>query len=150
MLFKKYPALNELAIEENWAVYQGHLNDSQIFLRINRWCDSICGHPELRFRVGIAIPFTKEQPSGLPTSEQMVILGQIEDSIADIAEKDRKTVLAICITGVGFKEYVLYTAEPEKIDDYLKEIRKLYPEYEFQHYIEEDKKWDGYKYFSKK
>jgi hypothetical protein len=149
MLFKKYPKLEEIQIKESWSIGQGIDNGNPFIVRINKGFKKISGHPDFHTRIGIAIPFVKETDNGFPSKEQQSILNEIEDGIINIVEKDKKTFLVICITGVGFKEYVLHSAEPEKFEIYFEEIKKINSKYEYQYYIEEDKKWNLYKVYSR-
>ena len=106
------------------------------------------GHPEFPYRVGIAVPFLLPQSDGLPNGEENFDFNEIEDTMFDLFQKDNEAIVCAIITTGGMREFVIYSSS-NKIVDKVKQLKSKFSKYDFQNYVSEDKKWDGYKEWAK-
>lgn len=141
---KKYIPRTKLQINDKaWQVSRGEHQDKPLLVRINTWAKELVGHPELPFRIGIAVPFLHPQADGLPTGEENFDFNEIEDAIFDIFQKNNMAIVCVTITTNGMREFLIYSSV-DQIEDQINQLKSKFSKYNFQHYISEDKKWDGY------
>lgn len=69
-----------------WSVLQTEHGGKPTYLRRNDSAHQLAGHPEFRFRIGVAIPLKAANEDGLPGPDEMEELGVIEDALASRAE----------------------------------------------------------------
>lgn len=142
---KKYTAKADLQIVDNeWQVSQGQHQGNPLVVRVNTWAKEISAHPEFPYRIGIAIPLLSPQNDGLPSEEENSNLNEIEDEIFDLFQINNNAIVCVIITTSGMREFLIYSSS-NKVDDKIKQLESKFPEYDFQNYASEDKKWDGYK-----
>jgi hypothetical protein len=142
---KKYTPKTDLQIADNaWQVSQGQHQGSPLIARVNTWAKEILGHPEFPYRVGIAVPFLSPQADGLPTKEENFGFNEIEDEIFDLFQKDNEAIVCVIITTSGMREFLIYSSTKE-VDEKVNQLKSKFSKYDFQSYVQEDKKWDGYK-----
>lgn len=146
---KKHPAKTDLQIADNaWQVLQGQNQGKPLIARVNTWAKEISGHPEFPYRIGIAVPFLSPQDNGLPTKEEDFDFNEIEDTIFNLFQQDNEAIVCVILTTSGMREFVIYSST-DKIEDKVKQLKLIFSKYDFQEYISQDKKWDGYREWAK-
>lgn len=142
---KKRTSKTDLQITDNaWQVSQGQHQGNPLFVRVNTWAKEILGHPEFPYRVGIAVPFLSPQADGLPTKEENFDFNEIEDEIFNLFQKENEAIVCVIIITSGMCEFLICSSNRE-IDEKVNQLKSKFSKYNFQNYVSEDKKWDGYK-----
>lgn len=108
----------------------------------------LSGHPEYRFRMGIAVPLNNPNQEGLPSNDEMEQLNIIEDSLTNHLEADQVSLEVLAITTGGMREFIFYTRNPKTAITLLETLQKEISSHELQHYVEDDPNWDLYKEFA--
>lgn len=134
--------------DSKWSVLTGEQNGKPIFIRRNESGKKLAKHPDYSFRIGIAIPLLDPNEHGLPSNNEMESLNVIEDALISSFEANQESLLVLSITTNGMREFVFYSRNPDIVRLVLPKISSENKPYEFQHYIEEDKKWELYKQFT--
>ena len=145
MFKKKQPSYPD---EAKWSVHQGEQDGKPLFIRRNDSAKQLSAHPEYAYRVGIAIPLLDPNLEGLPTSEEMGSLNTIEDQLAGSLEANQDSIQVLSITTNGMREFVFYTRSPDAAQAAISNAGSEFPQYAFQYYIHEDKKWELYQQFA--
>ena len=78
----------------------------------------------------------------------MESVNTIEDQLATSLEANQDSIQVLSITTNGMREFVFYTQSPEAAKAAISDIGAEYPQYDFQYYIHEDKKWQLYHQFA--
>ena len=145
-MFKKkqrsYPS------DSQWSILQGEQNGKPMFIRRNESAKQLATHPDYFYRIGIAIPLLEPNEHGLPTHNEKKSLNIIEEKLIGSLESNQDSLQVLSITTNGMIEFVFYTRDPETIQSAITSISSDTPNYEFQYYIDEDKKWKLYKQFT--
>jgi len=145
-LFKKrapvYPT------ESHWSVGRGMHDGMPIFVRRNTSAASLAGHPDYRFRVGVAIPLKSPKADGLPGNDEMNELNAIEDALCARLEVNRESLHVLSITTQGMREFIFYTRSPAEVEPALEALRSEVAGHELQSYVAEDPKWGVYAHFA--
>jgi hypothetical protein len=134
--------------ESQWSVAHGELEGRPIFVRRNATAASLVGHPEYRFRVGVAVPLREPKPDGLATNDEMEELNAIEDALCRCLEREQASLHVLAITTAGMREFVFYTRSPALVGPNLASLRSQFATHELQSYVEEDPKWSVYAQFA--
>ncbi len=130
--------------ETQWSVAKGERGGRPIFIRRNVSAVSLAGHPEYRFRVGVAVPLNEPDSDGLPNESEMSELNEIEDALCEHFERGQHSLQVLSITTRGMREFVFYTRAPAEIGLALEALRSQVATHELQSYIAEDPKWTVY------
>ena len=138
---KKYPAKDQVSLEQNWAVAQGTHNEKPLFVRYNTDAKRLIGHPEYAHQVGIAIPLHNPDQAGLPNNEEMDQLNEIEKMLIKQLESDNESLLVAVITTNGMRELILYTSDPMQVKEKMSKIKERDLSHELQMMIQPDKDW---------
>jgi hypothetical protein len=145
-LFKKDPPT--YPSESQWSVLSGKHEGKPMFIRRNDAARSLRGHPEYRFRVGIAVPLKAPDEHGLPNAEEMEQLNAIEDLVSSRLEDGKQSLMVFAITTGGMREFVFYSRNGEAAASTLEALRSEVHTHELQGYVAEDPKWSGYRQFA--
>jgi hypothetical protein len=140
--------VREYPSEAHWSVAHGELEGRPFFVRRNATAALLAGHPEYRFRVGVAVPLRGPNSDGLPTNEEMEELNVIEDSLCRCLEREQEALQVLAITTAGMREFVFYARSPALVGPCLTSLRSRITTHELQSYVEEDPKWSLYARFA--
>ena len=119
-----------------------------LFARRNDSASDLAGHPQYRFRIGVALPLKNPNEHGFPGSDEMSELDTIEDTLVPRLESDQRSLQVLAITTGGVRELIFYTRDPAFSQGVLDALRTEVSSHEVQAYIEEDPKWDVYAQFA--
>ena len=145
--FKKkepsYPA------DSRWSVCKGEYSGKLIFFRRNDSATELVGHPDYRFRFGVAVPLKAPNEQGLPTDKETGQLNVIEDILSSRLEAERQSLFVLAITTNGMREFVFYTRNTVASKAAFNRLQSEVTTHELQMYIVEDPEWSVYKQFAK-
>jgi hypothetical protein len=145
-LFKKKPPA--YPTETKWSVLKGERRGKPMFARRNDTAAALAGHPEYRYRVGVAVPLKAPNEHGFPTKDEMEVLNRIENSLTAGLEVGQQAILVLAITTGGMREFVFYTRDPAGARTVIESLQAATTSHEIQSYIAEDPKWQGFKHFT--
>jgi hypothetical protein len=145
-LFKGKPPV--YPTNSKWAVLQGQHGGKPMFARRNQSAGDFAGHPDYRFRVGVAVPLNAPNERGFPGPEETEQLTAIEDSLVSRLESEQRSLHVLAITTGGMREFVFYTRDRAYADGILKTLGATVSSHKPQAYIAEDPKWGLYKQFA--
>lgn len=129
------------ASQDFWGVFHGFKCGHSIITRIRTDLEK-SDRMEFPFRVGVAVPLLHAEKSGLPIPEENIVLLGMEEYLFDAIEFSEWAVpCAVLVTG-GMKEFVLYSRDQDI--SAIKDLQNEYPNYQVQHYVQEDRDWVGY------
>jgi hypothetical protein len=141
---KKTQTLDQLPINGPWTIAEGENNGRVLILRWNEGYRSLRPVPGYEHQVGIAVPLTAPEQTGLPSVAEDAELGQIEDLVCDRLQDHAQSLLVAVITTDGMREFVFYTRDPEHVKGCLEQLRKDIPSHEVQMIVQVDKEWRVY------
>lgn len=143
---KKYKKIEEYP--NIWSLAQGEFDGKPLVVRF-RQIKEAEGHPDYPFQIGVAVPFLKNTPNGLPEKDDSDSLNIIEDKLSDLLEKQHHAVFVISITTNNMREFVFYAKEwkPEFFDKEIKELNKSIPSHNLQFMMKQDPKWSTFAQF---
>jgi hypothetical protein len=130
--------------KDEWLIAEGFFEDERLFLRTNPGLATKTNKQRYPFKIGIAIPFRSPRDDGLLDNDESLRFNRIEDTILDRFKANDVGMLCMVITTQGMREFVIYSKTSD-ISDLIENTALLFPEYEFQHIIEEDKEWNVFK-----
>jgi len=139
--------INKSTSEAKWSILQGQNNGKIMVVRRNNSVNQFSANPEFIYRIGFAIPLVAPNNEGLPSTEEMNTLNQIEDELSKQLEKDGVSIQVLSITTGGMREYVYYTKDSKIVEKVIGDVRGEFSSYEIQYYVEEDKAWSLYKQY---
>lgn len=145
-LFRK-KASPAYPIESKWNVAAGQHDGHKLFVRRNASAAGLIGHADYVHRVGFAVPLLQSDEEGLPSTEESLVLNDIEDALSDRLEAGQDGLLAVVVTTSGMREFVFYTRKPGTVETIVAEVRQSFPSHKIQFYVAADKNWDGYRQF---
>lgn len=143
---RRFPAFGALPDEDLWVVGSGTQNNAPMFVRINDTAKSYAGHPELPFRLGIAIPLIDQSNEGLPNEAENEQLNGIEDRLLDNLKGAGRLVLVI--TTGGMRDFISYVRTPNDAENIVSALRACAKDHEVQHYVESDARWRLFREYS--
>ena len=85
--------------------------------------------------------------NGLPSTEEDLELGDVEDALCGLLESDASTLLVAVITTGGMREFVFYTRKPKEVETAFESLRQSITSHEIQLMIQPDKRWNTYSQF---
>lgn len=128
---------------EKWSIANGEYGGKPLIIRLNMGADTLLREGRYPYRVGIAVPLLHPEETGLPIKEENEIFLGIEDTLLELLDKEGAGVLCAVISTNGMKEFMLYVNN-EDVSATLELLRKDFSSYDFQHYVTEDRKAEGY------
>jgi len=134
--------------ESSWSVLEGDHHGQPMFVRRNDSAKQLMRHAEYRYRVGVAIAFREPTIDGLPTGNEMPILLQIEEALAEKLEEDQASLQVLSITTNGMREFVFYTRLPSIVPAVVEKVQARFTFHRVQHYVKEDPRWTVYNSFA--
>lgn len=146
---KCYPPKAYINIPDSWSVFEGDYEGTIMIASFNAGARKIAGHPEYAYQVGIAIPFLAKSENGLPSSEESVILGQIEDALLQLFTPNNESIFVGRITNNNMREFVLYTSNCHNVKQKYEALKQPFYEHKVQMIINADPKWHVYRQFIK-
>lgn len=144
-IFKK--KVSPYPTESNWSVLQGVNGDKPMFIRRNDSAVGFAGHPDFKFRIGVAIPLIAPTEDGFPTNDEMEQLNVIEDALTEQLEIEQRALHVLAITTSGMREFVFYSRVPASAEAIVENLRAKISTHEPQSYVTEDAKWELFKQF---
>ena len=134
--------------DEPWSAGQGTVNGRPLFVLRNTGAAAVRGHPQLRHRVGVAVPLNSADADGLPNAEEMVTLRQIEDAVSVALGVGTRAVHLLVITTSGVRELVYHTTDPQTVESSIASVTARFPSHELQFIQEDDPQWSVYDQFA--
>jgi hypothetical protein len=92
--------------------------------------------------MGVAVPLRAPGEDGLPQGDEFEQLNAIEDRLERLVAG--RAVLVGVITTHGMREFVLYTAADDWIEDLHHDLQAAVPSHEIQVMAQTDPKWKVY------
>lgn len=133
--------------ESSWSVLKGQNEGKPMFIRRNEAALAFAGHPDYKYRIGVAIPLLAPNGDGLPTNEEMEQLNAIEDALTEQLEIEQRALHVLAITTGGMREFVFYSRVPARAEKIVESLREKIATHEPQSYVTEDGKWTLFKQF---
>jgi hypothetical protein len=127
-----------------WGVLKGKNADQPMIVRKNASAVSLRSHGSYRARIGIAIRLLEPGPDGLPTTNELGVLNEFEDALANAIEANQDAIHVLTITTSGFREHVFYSKETVDIRARIGGIEAKFISYPLQSYAEPDPEWRVY------
>ncbi|MGB2963641.1 MAG: DUF695 domain-containing protein [Anaerolineales bacterium] len=147
-MFKRYSKKAAVyPTESKWSVKESEHNNQPMYIRLNNSADDLAGHPDYKYRVGIAVPLKLPDEQGLPTTYEIEELNAIEDSLARRLEKDQLSLQVLSITTGNMREFVFYTKDPQSALEMIEACQLEVKTHQLQKYVKEDPGWTLYKDF---
>ncbi len=115
-----------------------------MFIRTNTGYREFGSVPGYEHQVGIAVPLKSAEISGLPGSEELAQLDEVEDIICSSLEEQAESLIVAVIRTGGMSEFVFYTREPQSVKQRFEELRNRITSHEIQLIIQSDKTWHVY------
>ena len=116
-------------------------------VRTNESAKGLMGHTDYKHRVGFAVPLKAPNDAGLPQGDEVGLLDEVEDALADILEAEQNSLMVLVVSTSGMREFVFYTRTPSQIEGYAQSVQQNFAEYELQFYVEADPDWELFKSF---
>lgn len=136
---------DHLPIDGPWSVSDGEYNGKLMIVRFNggyKQYRRIAGYDH---QVGIAIPLRAAEPSGLPSPEEDMQLGEIEDAICASLEEHIESLFVAIITTNGMREFVFYTSSLPGVKRRFEQLRAgITTTHEIQLTLQPDEDWSVY------
>ena len=130
---------------DTWEVVTGKYKGKPIIVRFDRGLARSVGDPGHPYQVGIAVPLLHPGPHGFPKDEELPALREIEESIVTLFQPAEDHLLAMVISTNGMREFVIYSASPEKAKERFAALRQRSAGHTPQFMVHEDKAWTVYK-----
>lgn len=131
-----------------WTVASGDSEGKPIFVRLNTGASAVAKQPALGYRIGIAVLLRAPDASGLPISDESATLSHIEEAVEAALRVGHESILVVVVTTGGMREFMLYSAAPQKVEPAVETVRAQFPNYEIQFYVQPDADWDAYASFT--
>ncbi len=139
---KKFRPLESLPAEDFWSVASGKYEGKPIVIRRNTTARTYARHPDLPFRLGIAVPLHNPDADGLAQGDEVEQLHEIEDRLeVALGAFGRKVVV---ISTDGMREFISYVRSAPLAERVASTVRAATATHEVQHYVEPDPQWSAY------
>lgn len=129
-----------------WSILKGSYEGKSLVVRLNNGVKRFVGDKRYTYKIGIAVPLKNPSETGLPSEEENIRFFEIEDRITRYFNENNCGHLCVVIATQGMKEFMSY-ATVDNIDDLIIMLTEDFSGYDFQHYVEKDTQWDGYRQF---
>ena len=136
-------------IKDEWFIAEGRHEGQRLLVRLNIGARPMVGDKQYPFKVGIAIQFKSPQADGMPNEDELQRFARIEDMLFNRFDVEHTGVLCIVITTGGMREFVIYS-KIDNVSDMIEDVSLHFPTYDFQHYVEQDKNWDEFTYWTER
>ena len=131
-----------------WTVASGDNEGKTIFVRLNTGASAVSKQSALRHRIGIAVLLRAPDASGLPTPDESATLSHIEEAVEAALRVGHESILVVVVTTGGMREFLLYSAAPQKAEAAIATVQAQFPSYQIQFYVQPDAEWDAYASFA--
>ena len=138
------PASDQVPIDGPWAIKECEYNGKVMIVRSNAGYQKVGSVPGYEHQVGIAVPFRAPETTGLPSTEENIVLTAIEATICPALEEQAESLLVAIITTGGMREFVFYTHAPQSVLQRFEQLRQGITSHEIQLMIQSDKDWAIY------
>lgn len=144
---KKFPPLESLPVEDEWAVGQSECDGKPIMVCANTSAFRYARHPELSFRLRVAILLNDPTENGLPTVEENRVVNEIEARLLAFLGSDGRMVIRIMTDGK--KEFFSYVRSAEIAERAVAQLRAATKTHELNYDVKPDPAWKAYNDFAK-
>lgn len=145
---RRKPSLTSALIDDQWEVIQGQYDGRPIILRLHKGVGRVIAHPQLPYRLGIAVPLHSPDERGFPAAPELKALEGIEDAIHQALSHDFRGVKVLVITTNGMREFVSYIQNESAARAALDAAGRSAAGHEIQHRVSPDPQWSVYRKFS--
>lgn len=98
---------------------------------------------KLPYRIEVRLPYKKDL-KGMPLDKETLLIGDIEEALRPIMEKDKLAILTGNYLGGGKKYWVFYSRNVDIFFDRLEEALEGFPLLPLEFEAEEDPSWEEY------
>ena len=138
---------DKLPLDAQWVGHKGHDPIGKpMFVRADTAYGKFKGVTGYGHYVAIAVPMVDTTRDGFPNPGETQELSRIESDIREIFEKNRESVLVATTTVPGVHEYILYTRNPDAVQQkFDNDLGARVFTHRIHIKIQEDKDWSSYK-----
>jgi uncharacterized protein (TIGR01619 family) len=136
--------VNKIVHEENWEFYFSNVNDTLSSFFIDLGFYKIAPIKDKPNLVWVYIKMNNPRKDGLSSNEEFEKLAKIEDNIVDEFSKKYSAIFVGRVTTDGDRQFYFYCNDTAYIDKTLSEIMKVFPDYQYQQGVEDNRDWNYY------
>lgn len=142
---RSWPDLADIKIDDTWTASEGRLEGKPILVRARKNLHAIAGHPRFPRRLRIVWEFTPDNDSGMPRSDDLMLIQGCENLLVDALERDNHAVLTHVLMCDGRQQWVFYTSDVGESGRRINETLPHDPPYPIGLTVEPDVEWSEYR-----
>jgi hypothetical protein len=141
---KKPLSADKLPVADKWQVARGQRAGKPMILRTHEGYRDFRGVSGFDHQVGIAVSLHDADANGLPTANESQELDALENAICNLFESESESLFVATVTCDGFREFVLYTRNPDAVRRKFKALENRMPTHKVFLKMQPDEEWSVY------
>jgi Family of unknown function (DUF695) len=138
---------DKLELNDSWFGSSASENNKPIIVRGREFLKNFKESGKYSERVEIVWTIENSTENGVPTPEENIIMGKIEDAFVNILEKDLHGVLAIVYTHNNIRSWIYYTKSLKEFMNRLNSALSKFEKLPISISNSRDKEWKMYEEF---
>ncbi|WP_299103508.1 DUF695 domain-containing protein [uncultured Winogradskyella sp.] len=118
---------NKLELNDTWFGGETENNGKPVIIRGRQHLKNLIDSKQYAEHVEFVWTFEKETENGIPTPEENIFMGKVEDALIKNLEPDLQSVLTIVYTNDNIRSWIFYT---KSVPEFLKRINKILSKFE--------------------
>ena len=118
---------NKLELNDTWFGGESESNGKPVIIRGRENLKNFIDSKEYNEHIEFVWKMETETENGIPTPEENVFMGKVEDALINDLESDLQSVLTIVYTNDNIRSWIFYT---KSVPEFLKRINKILSKFE--------------------
>lgn len=145
-LFDKFKKKKNIAgHKEQWDFYLTNIDDKPGSITVDLGLASVAPIPNFETIVWVSVKMNNpNKENGLSTSEELDVLGQIEDSLVEKLKRKHNCIYVARATTDGNRDFYFWFTDTTFYDKSISETMVQFPKYTYNFGTKVDKEWKSY------
>lgn len=130
--------------EQDWDVYFCYLKDAPAFISVDLGYFDVAPFPDKPYLIEVAAGLLTTTADGFPENEEWEKLEEIEDTLVSSFEEKLDAAFVGKTLHNGSRGLYFYSGDTLLVEQMIDELRQHFPDYTFEHQIQEDPTWEVY------
>lgn len=135
---------NKLELNDTWFGGESESNGKPVIIRGRENLKNFIDSKEYNEHIEFVWKIETKTENGIPTPEENIFMGKVEDALINDLESDLQSVLAIVYTNDNIRSWIFYT---KSVPEFLKRINKTLSEFDklpIEITNDKDENWELY------
>ncbi|WP_439882465.1 DUF695 domain-containing protein [Pontibacter sp. MBLB2868] len=130
--------------QQDWDVYFCYLEEAPAFISVDLGLFDLAPLADKPYLIEVAAGLLTSNADGFPENEEWEKLEEIEDVLVNSFEEKLEATFVGKTLNNARRGFYFYSGDTLLVEQMIDELRQQFPEYTFEHQIQEDPDWDVY------